>query len=355
VTRAAVLSGLGAWLPPRVVTNDELAEELDTSDEWIRSRTGIRQRHIGGPGMATSDLALHAARRALASAGTELADAVVLATTTPDRRCPATAPLVAARLGLGTVPAYDVSAVCSGFIYGLATAAGLIAAELADQVLVIGADMYSTILDPADRSTRAIFGDGAGAVVVRAGSSVEPGALGPFDLGADGSGSELIQIAAHGSREPLGADPYFRMNGKAVFRQAVERMAASAGTVLGKAGWPDGQPDLVVAHQANRRILHAVADQLGIERDRCVVNLDRVGNTAAASVPIALVDAVTGGRLAAGDRVLLLAFGGGLAWGSCTLRWPVIGNIQASANVRGDCDEQRVRPPGKDHHGRDAP
>jgi 3-oxoacyl-[acyl-carrier-protein] synthase-3 len=324
VSRAAILAGLGAWLPPRAVSNDELARELDTSDEWIRRRTGIAQRHIADSGTATSDLAVEAGARALKSADVETVDAVVLATTTPDRRCPATAPLVCARLGLGTVLAFDVAAVCTGFLYGLATGAGLIAAGTAERVMVLGADTFSTILDPEDRSTRAIFGDGAGAVVLRAGDSGELGMLGPFDLGSDGTGSDLIMIPSGGSREPAGRDRYFRMSGQIVFRTAVERMVESTRIVLRRTGWPDELPDLLIAHQANLRILHAVADQLGIGRGRCAINVDRVGNTAAASIPLALADAASAGTLNPGDRILLTAFGGGLSWGSCALRWPAI-------------------------------
>nr|MDT0663708.1 beta-ketoacyl-ACP synthase 3 [Micromonospora sp. DSM 115978] len=282
------------------------------------------QRHVVDAATATSELAVEAGARALKSAGVDTADAVVLATATPDRRCPATAPDVAARLGLGTVAAFDVSAVCAGFVYGLAVAAGMIAAELADRVLVVGSDTFSTIVDPTDRSTRAIFGDGAGAVVLRAGEPTELGALGPFDLGSDGTGSDLISIRSGGSREPstTHGDPYFRMDGKAVFRNAVERMTDSARRVLARTDWPDGLPDLLVAHQANLRILYAVADRLGLDRARCAVNVDRVGNTSAGSVPLALADAVTTGQLRPGARVLTTSFGGGLAWGSCAVRWP---------------------------------
>ncbi|GGO90666.1 beta-ketoacyl-ACP synthase III [Wenjunlia tyrosinilytica] len=337
--RAAVVSGLGTWLPPRVETNEDLSRTLDTTDEWIRSRTGIGQRHIADASMATSDLAVEAGGRALKSAGVESVDALVLATTTPDRLCPATAPLVASRLGLGTISAFDVVAVCTGFVYALATAAGLIATSTADRVLVVGADTFSTIIDPGDRSTRAIFGDGAGAVVLRAGEAGEDGALGPFDLGSDGTGSDLIMIPSGGSRDPRrgaeggvaagdggadGADRYFRMYGKAVFRNAVEHMVASAESVLERSGWADAGPDLLVAHQANLRIMHAVADRLGVPRDRCAVNLDRVGNTAAASIPLALADASADGSLRPGDRIVMTAFGGGLAWGSCTMRWPAV-------------------------------
>lgn len=330
MNRAAVLCGLGTWLPPRVVTNTELADRYHTSDEWIRSRTGIRQRHVADPDTPTSELAVEAGSRALKSAGIGTVDAVVLATTTPDRRCPATAPLVAARLGLDAAPAFDIAAVCTGFIYGLAAGAGLVTAGVAEQILVIGADTFSTILDPDDRATTAIFGDGAGAVVLRAGSSAEEGALGPFDLGSNGTGEDLIMIRTGGSREPLhtvaaeAADPYFRMHGKAVFFNAVEKMADSARAVLGRTGWPGGQPDVVVAHQANQRIVHALADQLGVARERCVVNLDRVGNTVAASIPLALADGVASGSVRAGDRVLMTAFGGGLTWGSCAVRWPSV-------------------------------
>ncbi|QDQ09659.1 beta-ketoacyl-ACP synthase III [Streptomyces spectabilis] len=327
---AAVLCGLGTWLPPHAVTNDDLARELDTSDEWIRSRTGIGTRHVADPSMATSDLAVEAGRRALKSAGRETADAVVLATTTPDHPCPATAPLVADRLGLGTVAAFDVGAVCTGFLYALAAGGGLIAAGTADSVLVIGADVYSSILDPTDRSTRAIFGDGAGAVVLRAGRADEPGALVTPVLGSDGSGSELIIVRAGGSREPLHTlaegrgDPYFRMAGRTVFRTAVERMADASLTAARRAGWTVDDIDRLVAHQANLRILHAVADRMRVPRERCPVHIDQVGNTAAASVPLALAHAVATGRLERGHRTVLTAFGGGLTWGACAVRWPAI-------------------------------
>ncbi|MFG2309370.1 beta-ketoacyl-ACP synthase III [Streptomyces sp. NPDC048566] len=330
--RAAVVCGLGTCVPPYALTNEELSGLVDTSDAWIRSRTGIGRRHIADASTATSDLAVEAGGRALKSAaatGDRGVDAVIVATTTPDHPCPATAPLVTTRLGLGTVPAFDVAAVCTGFLYGLAAGSGLIAAGTARRVLVIGAETFSRILDPADRSSRAIFGDGAGAVVLRAGEPDEPGALGPFDLGSDGSGSDLITVRTGGSRHPYptagdGADPYFRMNGKAVFRNAVERMTESSRRVLARTGWPGACPDLVVAHQANLRILHAVADRIGVDRADCFVNLDRVGNTAAASIPLALGDAHGSGALTAGRRVLLTAFGGGLTWGACTVTWPDI-------------------------------
>ncbi|MFJ5841759.1 beta-ketoacyl-ACP synthase III [Streptomyces shenzhenensis] len=330
VTPAAVIAGLGAWVPRRVVTNDMLAEELDTSDEWIRSRTGIVTRHVIEAGMATSDLAVEAGKRAISSACPLRPDALVLATVTPDHPCPATAPAVATRLGLDGIPAMDVAAVCSGFIYALAVGAGLIATEQATAVLVIGAEAYSTVLDPQDRTTRPIFGDGAGAVVLRAGHRSDPGALLGMDLGSDGSGADLIQIMAGGSRQrgtgrpPGPGDHYFRMRGREVFQQAVSHMADTSCRVLKKVGWQPEDVDWLVAHQANVRIVHAVCAQMGIPAARAVVNLDRVGNTSAASIPLALADAVARDQLRAGQRVLLAAFGGGLTWGAAALRWPQV-------------------------------
>jgi 3-oxoacyl-[acyl-carrier-protein] synthase III len=330
--RAAVLCGLGTWLPPRVVSNDEVAERMDTSDEWIRTRTGIRQRHVIDPGMSTSDLAVVAGQRALKSAGVESVDLVVLATTTPDHPCPATAPEVASRIGVGGAAAFDLNAVCSGFLYALATGTALITSGMADRALVIGADTFSTIVDPTCRTTAAIFGDGAGAVVLRAGSPYELGALGPFDLGSDGEGADLITVPAGGSRQrgsgcPAGeGEHWFTMDGKKVFLGAVAHMAKSAVSVLDKAGGRLQDIDRFVYHQANARILNGVADQLGQPRTKFVRNIEFVGNTAAASVPLALSAASQSGELRVGHRVLLGAFGGGLTWGSTLLRWP---NIEA--------------------------
>lgn len=326
--RAAVLCGLGCWTPPDFITNDQLAAELDTSDEWIRSRTGVVRRHIAPAGMATSELAVEAGQRALKSAELESVDALVLATSTPDYRCPATAPEVASRLGLDTIAAFDVNAVCSGFVYALANGAGLIATGIADRVLVIGADVFSTILNPLDRSTRAIFGDGAGAVVLRAGTAHDLGALGPFVLGSDGRGADLAIIQAGGSRRPCRgdeddeSDQYLALQGQAVYRRAVETMVKSTARVLERAEWPVSALDLLVCHQANRRILEAVAGRLGVPMERCVSNIDQVGNTVAASIPLALAYGMECGALRPGNRVALTAFGGGLAWGSTVLRWP---------------------------------
>lgn len=329
MSRTAVITGVGAYVPPRVVTNDDLARRLDTSDEWIRTRTGIAMRHIVDEGMTTVDLGTEAGRNALKSSGESQVDAVVLATTVPDRPCPASAPEIASRLGLSGVAAFDVGAVCTGFVYALATAAGLISAGIAERVLCVGAEAFSNLIDPDDRTTAVIFGDGAGALVLRAGEPDELGALGPFDLGSDGDRSDLIAVAAGGSRQPLPSkhkreDLYLAMDGREVYRHAIPRMAASSEAVLKRAGWKVTDIDRFVGHQANVRILDAVADRLEIPADRRVANIERVGNTAGASIPIALADAAADGTLQAGHRVLLTAFGGGLTWGSTVLTWPAI-------------------------------
>ncbi|MBX7549431.1 ketoacyl-ACP synthase III [Streptomyces sp. tea 10] len=331
--RAAVVAGIGSYVPPNLVTNDDLTARLDTSDAWIRSRTGIAERYVVSPGTSTGDLAVEAGLRALKSAGDERVGAVVLATTTPDQPCPGTAPQVAARLGLGQVPAFDVAAVCSGFLYGLASAAGLIAAGIADSVLLIAADAFTTIINPADRTTAVIFADGAGAVVLRAGSATERGAIGPLVLGSDGELSHLIAVPAGGSRQrssdrPVAPeDHYFQMLGRDTYRHAVERMTAASAEAAERAGWCLDDVDRFAAHQANARILDAVSDRLGIPQERRLSNIARVGNTGAASLPLLLAEATADGTLRAGHRVLLTAFGGGLSWGAATVDWPELQTI----------------------------
>jgi 3-oxoacyl-[acyl-carrier-protein] synthase III len=330
--RAAVVAGTGSAVPEQRVTNQMLAARMDTTDAWIRTRTGIGERRVVRPGTATSDLAVEAGRRALESAGRNAGpnrvDALVLGTATPDHQCPATAPAVAAGLDLGTIPAYDVGAVCSGFLYALATGAGLIATGLADSVLVIGAEAFTTIIDPADRNTAPIFGDGAGAVVLRAGTADEPGALRRFHLGSDGRLADLIVVPAGGSRqrssglESQPSERYLTMRGQEVFKHAVVRMEESSRTVLSSTGWRVDQVDWLIGHQANVRILHAVAQQLGLPDGRAFVNLENYGNTAAASIPLALDEASRQGRLKPGERIVLTAFGAGATWGAATLTWP---------------------------------
>ncbi|WAL93211.1 beta-ketoacyl-ACP synthase III [Streptomyces sp. Je 1-369] len=331
---AAVLCGFGGYVPHSTLANAELAERFAVDPEWILQRTGIAERRVVEPGGATSDLAVHAGRAALAMADGPPPDAIVLATSTPDHVTPATAPDVADRLGLGGAAAFDVGAVCSGFVYGLATATGLIRGGVARRVLLIGADTYTTVVDPLDRGAAILFGDGAGAVVVRAGTPDEPGAVGEFDLGSDGAHKDLILMPAGGSRQrssgaQLPPDTqrthrYARVVGNEVFRNAVRRMTASSRAVLDAAGWPPDQVDHVVPHQANARITRAVAEHLGVPRDRFLSNIERVGNTAGASIPLLLAHAAAERRLAAGALVLLTAFGGGLTWGSATLTWPAL-------------------------------
>ncbi|MFE4452992.1 beta-ketoacyl-ACP synthase III [Streptomyces sp. NPDC056796] len=335
-TPAAVLCGLGTSLPGRSVSNARLIEEnhLDSDDRWIVERTGISTRRLADPGTSTGDLALAAGRAALDS-GAELAgapvrpDIVLLATTTPDHRCPATAPEVAHRLGLDGVPALDVSAACTGFVYATTCAQALVTAGLYERPLVIGAETYSTtLIDPHDRDTAILFGDGAGAVLVRAGTPEEPGALMAQDLGSDGGRAGLIQVPAGGSRLPHGApgngprDHYFRMNGRAVYAHAVRRMTDSAREALDGTGWSPDDVEAFISHQANQRIIDAVADRLGIPAARRHGNLRELGNTAAASIPLALADTAVRRLVAPGARTLITGFGGGLTWGAQTLRFP---------------------------------
>ncbi|MGW0432603.1 beta-ketoacyl-ACP synthase III [Micromonospora sp. NPDC003197] len=326
--RAAVISAVAGWIPPEKRTNADLAPRLGVSVDWIRSRTGITTRRVVTPGTATSDLAVEAGRRAVEAAGGSEVQAVVLATTTPDHPCPATAPDVAARIGLSGVAAFDVSAVCTGFLYALATAQGLIAAGTVDAVLVIGADAFTTIVDPTDRSTAILFGDGAGAVVLRAGESTAPGALGPILLGSDGSDHPLIQVPGGGSRQRSTGQPatpgdnYFQMDGRRTFRRAVEQMTEVSQKALAAVRWRPDDVDRLATHQANARIIAMVGDALEVPAERRLSNIDRVGNTGAASIPLLLAQAAADGRLRAGHRTLLTAFGGGLTWGATTVVWP---------------------------------
>lgn len=329
-TRAAVVQGVGGCVPPRSVDNNELSSRLATSDAWIRERLGIVRRHVAD-GVSTVDLAVEAGARALemadAGAGMGVLDVVLLATTTPDRLCPASAPEVASRLGYTGIAAFDVNAVCAGFVHALATGNALIRGHMADRVLVIGADVFTTLVDPQDRLTASIFGDGAGALVLRAGDPDEPGALRAFDLGSDGSQVAAVEVPGGGARDRLGMPvanqrAYLVMDGPAVFRRAVREMTASSLRVLDKAEWDAASVRRFVPHQANIRIIHGVAERLGIGAERVVANIQDVGNTVAASIPLALADAHDAGRLAAGQRVLMTSIGAGLAWGSAALTWP---------------------------------
>ena len=331
----AVISGVGGWLPPSIVKNTDIAATLDTTPEWIEKRTGIRERRMVTAGLSTRDLAIKAALKALKSAGEPQIDVVIVATTSPDRLCPAVAPEVATRLELGAIAAYDINSACSGFIYGLATANGLITSRVARTVLLIGSEAFTTLVNPADRVTRPIFGDGAGAMVLRQGEEEQPGALGPFDLGSDGGLADLLTIPSGGSRQRsaaagLGhdtvptADWYLRMDGPAIFSQAVARMTQSARAVLQCAQWSCSDIDWFVGHQANIRILQMVGYELGLPENRIAANIDRTGNTLTASLPLLVNDMIHRGDLRPGHRVLMSAFGAGLSWGSTVITWPDI-------------------------------
>jgi 3-oxoacyl-[acyl-carrier-protein] synthase III len=318
------IAGLGAHLPERVVTNDDLARAMDTSDEWIRTRTGIAQRHVAGANEATADLAAEAGAAALADAGLHVEDVatILVATTTPDHLIPGTAPLVAERLGT-RVAAMDLNAACSGFVYGLQVG-GALAATGSGPVLLIGAETLTRVVDPAERGTAVLFGDGAGAVVL----VPRPHAtLGPFSLGVDGSDPSMLWRRQGGTRHPVtalglaGGEHLLTMRGGDVYRHAVAAMTAAATEVLERADLRTGDVDLLIGHQANARILEAVGKRLGVEEERCHVTVDRHANTSAASIPLALADARDRGRLPSGARVLLTAFGAGLTWGACLLTW----------------------------------
>lgn len=320
----ALLTGIGQALPENIVTNDDLARTFDTSDEWIVQRTGISQRRHSRS-ESTSDLAVRAARAALHKADRDRVDVVILATTTPDYPCPGTAPAVATGLGMTDVPAFDISAVCSGFVYALSVGSSLIESGRFASVLVIGAEIFSTILDPTDRTTAAIFGDGAGAVVLERTHELQPGVVGKSILGSDGSKADLIRIPGGGSAAALSgvpASPFFQMQGTAVFLDAVTRMEEAVRAVVSAQGWALGDLDALVPHQANARIIAALAKKLGLDSAVAVTNIAEVGNTSAASIPLALAQAEREERLRAGDRMVLAAYGGGTTWGAVALTWP---------------------------------
>lgn len=320
----SVIAGTGSFLPERVVSNDELAVELatrgiTTSDEWIVERTGIRQRHIAERGVTTSQLATKAAQRALADAGVEAADVdlIIVATSTPDFVFPSTACLVQANLGNKGSAAFDVQAVCSGFVYALTTADSFIRAGRARCALVIGAEVFSRILDWNDRSTCVLFGDGAGAVVLKA--SDKPGIL-AAQLRADGSQTKILAAAGNVAYGEVTGDPFLRMDGQAVFKQAVTVLDRSARDVCAEAGVTLESVDWLIPHQANVRILNFLARKLGVPVSKVIVTVDTHANTSAASVPLALDAGRRDGRVKAGQLALLQGVGGGFTWGSVLVR-----------------------------------
>jgi len=324
--RATVL-GVGAYAPPKVMTNDDLARLVDTSDEWITTRTGIKRRHIAGPDQATSDLAIVAAQQALDAAAVRAQDLdlILVGTATPDMLFPATACVLQDRLGAARAGAFDLLAACSSFVYGLISAGQMIASGVIRTALVVGADTLSRLVDWEDRGTCVLIGDGAGAVVL--GSSESGRGIYTGRVGADGSAGEVLKVPAGGSRIPATAEAIERklhrgyMDGQAVFKLAVRTIPGLIRETVAQAGWTMDQVDLIVPHQANLRIIEAMASQLHLPMEKFVVNIQEYGNTSAASVPLALFEAVQAGRIHAGDRLVLAAFGGGFTYAACALVW----------------------------------
>ncbi len=311
--------GAGTYLPERVVGNDELALRVDTSDAWIRERTGIGQRYLAGPHETCAFMAAAAARAALSAAGIEASevDAVLLATSTPDQPFPATAVRVQAALGMTGGYAFDLSAACSGFVYALSMADSLIRSGQARTVLVIGAEVFSRLLDWQDRATCVLFGDGAGALVLRAGPADGPGLLSTH-LHSDGTTGDLLYVDGWAGRGE--ASGHLRMSGREIFRHAVSKLAAAVDEALAANGLAYADVDWLVPHQANKRIIDGMGRKLGLPPERVVVTVDRHANTSAASIPLAFAEAVGDGRIRPGDLVLMEALGGGLTWGSALLR-----------------------------------
>jgi len=322
--RRACLIGTGAYLPEKIVTNDDLAQKVDTNDSWIRERTGIHQRHIAADDELTSDLAVAASKKALDHAGLDAGDLdlILVATTTPDHTFPATATAVQRKLGANSATAFDLQAVCSGFVYALAVADNFVKAGQADRVLVIGAETFSRILDWEDRGTCVLFGDGAGAVVLQAengsGEVHDRGVLGTH-LGSDGRHYDALYV--DGGPSSTGTAGYVRMNGREVFRHAVNALTQSTEIVIGNAGLTITDIDWLVPHQANARILQAVAQRLQIDQDKVLVTVDHHANTSAASIPLALAEAADAGRFTRDQLLVMNAMGGGFSWGAALIRW----------------------------------
>jgi len=323
----AAIRGMGVYVPERILTNDELARMVDTSDEWITSRTGIKRRHIAAEDQTTGDLATLAASRALAAAGVDAADLdlILVGTATPDHYFPATACLVQERLGAKRAGAFDLLAACSSFVYGLISAGQLIAAGVVRHALVIGAETLSRLIDWDDRRTSVLIGDGAGAVVLTPATNGR--GLRSGIVGADGSAGDVLKVAAGGSRMPMSVHAIEHklhrayMDGQAVFKLAVRTVPGLVRDTVARAGWTLDQVDRIVPHQANLRIIEAMREQLGLPAGMFEVNIEGYGNTSAASVPLALYEAVEGDRIRPDDRVVLAAFGGGFTYAACALIW----------------------------------
>jgi 3-oxoacyl-[acyl-carrier-protein] synthase-3 len=326
MVRYAHITGWGTYVPPRVVSNEDLAHLVPTSDEWIRDRTGIRERRIADQADHTSTMAIKAGRKALQLAHLDPSrlELVIVATSTPDYLMPATACIVQDGLGADQAAAFDLNTACSGFVYALSVGTSMIRSGAYENVLVIGSEAMSRVMDWTDRSTCILFGDGAGAVVLQA--SDRPAGVLSFALGADGSGGQLLTVGL-GTRHPQNLDAmvagtgFMKMNGPEVFRFATRIMSQATRQVVEMAGLAVADIDLVIPHQANTRILQAAAKQLGLPMERIFSNLEHFGNTSSASVPIALVEAIEAGRVRAGDHIVMVGFGGGLTWGACLVEW----------------------------------
>jgi len=356
--RSVRITGWGRYVPERVLTNADLEALVDTSDEWIRSRTGIRERRVAAPHETTATLAAIAAKRAIAVAGIEAdeVDLILVGTLTPDYWMPSTAALVKEAIGNTRAAAFDVMAACSGFVYAYATADAYIRSGRYRHVLVIGAELLTRFLDFSDRNTCILFGDGAGAVVVSA-SDEEGGGLMGMELTTDPDGAYMIWLPSGGSKSPPSAETirrgehFVRMEGKETYRYATKTLATSALTAIGRAGWEPGEVDLFIPHQANIRIIEAVAKGLGLPMEKMFVNVDRYGNTSAASVGIALAEAVDSGRVSIGDKVVFVAFGAGFTSGAAAVEWtadPANGrradDVVPTASVRAPVDWDSVDP-----------
>jgi 3-oxoacyl-[acyl-carrier-protein] synthase-3 len=339
--RGATITGTGMYVPERVLTNADLEQMVDTSDEWIFERTGIRERRIAAPDQASSDLAAAAARRALDMARLTASDVdhIIVATTTPDRYLPSCACTVQQKIGANNAAAYDMFAACTGFVYGLGLARALVGARVADTVMVIGVETLSRIVDYTDRNTCVLFGDGAGAALIRPCAAGE-GIL-AVDMHSDGELGDVLEIPAGGSREPAslvtieGRQHFIRMHGKKLYPFAVRTMEDSLRKVMAAGGIDADDLDLVIPHQANQRIIDAVRERLGISESKVVSNIVRYGNTSSASIPISLDEVVRAGRLSPGDRLGFMAFGGGATWGASLMQWTLPLEIATGAAAAG--------------------
>src|SRR5262245_3283552 len=337
--RGATLTGTGMYVPDRVLTNRDLEHMVETSDEWIRERTGIRERRIAAPEQASSDLAVIASQRALEAAGLEPKDVdqIVLATTTPDRYLPSCACTLQAKLGATNAAAYDVFAACTGFVYGLGIARGIIGTAQADTVLVVGVETLSRIVDYTDRNTCVLFGDGAGAAIL------QPCAAGQgilsISMGSDGALGDVLEVPAGGSGLPASAETvaarghFIKMRGRELFKIAVRAMEDSVKRTLDEIGLSVDDIDLLVPHQANQRIIDAVLERLGLPAEKAIGNIEKYGNTSSASIPISLDEVAREGRLKPGDNLSLVAFGGGATWGATLMKWTMKAPVKPVAAV----------------------